>query len=125
MRALIIDDDKNNLYVLSQMLSMEGVSSTVVSDPSILDQILIDTTPIGIVFLDLEMPESNGYQVFEKLKANPRFQNVPIVACSVYTGDMSTTRDAGFDGFIGKPINAERFPEELRQILGGQSVWTK
>jgi two-component system cell cycle response regulator DivK len=125
MHALIIDDDKNSLYVLSQILSMEGITSTIVSDPSTLDQILKDATPIRIVFLDLEMPEKNGYQVFEKLKADPRFANVPIVACSVHIGQMSTTRSRGFDGFIGKPINADRFSEELRLILSGQSVWTK
>jgi len=125
MHALIIDDDKKSLYVLSQILSMEGITSTIVSDPSTLDQILEDVPPIGIVFLDLEMPESDGYRVFEKLRANSRFANVPIVACSVHTGEMSTTRNRGFDGFIGKPINADRFPEELRKILSGQAVWTK
>jgi CheY-like chemotaxis protein len=123
MHALIIDDDRNSLSVLSRMLSMEGVSSTTVSAPSKLDHILEDTTPIGVVFLDLEMPESNGYKIFEALKADPRFQNVPIVACTVHSGEMNTTRKLGSHSFIGKPINADRFPDQLRQILSGNPVW--
>ncbi len=123
MYALLIDDDKNSLYVLTQMLHMEGIDSIVVNDPSTLSQVLSHVTEIRIVFLDLEMPESNGYDVFQKLKADPRFLNVPVVACSVYSNEMSTTHELGFDSFIAKPINADRFPGQLHQILSGQSVW--
>ncbi len=123
MHALIIDDDKDSLTVLSRILSMEGISSTTVKMLSTLQRVLADETAIDIVFLDLEMPESTGYAVFENLKANPRFEGVPIVAYTVHISEMSNVRQLGFDSFIGKPINADLFPGQLRQILGGTAVW--
>ena len=125
MHALIIDDDKNSLRVLSQVLSMEGITSTTINAPTTLDRVLQDPTPINVVFLDLEMPGVDGYTVLDTLRANPRFENVPIVACTVHTSLMSDTRERGFHSFIGKPINVDRFPAQLRQILNGQSVWAK
>ena len=123
MHALIIDDDKNSLFVLSQMLRMEGIDSTIVNDPTTLEDVLGGLPAVNIVFLDLEMPDSNGYQILEQLRADSRFENVPIVACSVYTDELNNTYQAGFNSFVAKPIDADRFPGQLRQILGGQAVW--
>jgi len=123
MHALVIDDDKLNLTVLSQMLSMQGISTSTISAPITLDHVLLNLPPVNVVFLDLEMPKLDGYQVFARLKADPRFNGVPIVACTVHISEMSALRDLGFDSFIGKPINAEAFPDQIHQILNGKSVW--
>ena len=123
MHALIIDDDKNSLNVLSQMLQFEGIESSTVSDPLRVGDALSRLPAVDLVFLDLEMPVSNGFRVFDQLRADPRFEHVPIVACTVHSSEMSHTRSLGFDSFIGKPIDADRFPEQLRQILSGSQVW--
>jgi len=123
MHALIIDDDKNSLNVLSQMLQFQGINSSTISDPLQIGEALKKLPPINVVFLDLEMPESNGFRVFDQLKSDPRFEHVPIVACTVHTSQMSRTRSLGFHSFIGKPIDADRFPEQLQQILSGVPVW--
>jgi CheY-like chemotaxis protein len=125
MHALIIDDDSFNLGVLSQMLNMEGVSSSGVIDPVTLDDALGDSTPIDLVFLDLEMPGIGGLEVFQNLKANNRFQRVPIIAYSVHVSEINRVRQLGFQGFIGKPIDADKFPGQLRRILKGEPVWSR
>lgn len=125
MHALIIDDDSYNLSVLSQMLNIEGVSSIGVSDPAALDDTLTHPTPIDIVFLDLELPGINGLEIFHNLKADERFQQIPIIAYSVHNSEINTVRELGFQGFIGKPVDADKFPNQLRRILNGEPVWSR
>ena len=125
MHALIIDDDSFNLDVLSQMLDMEGVSSSVINNPVMVDDALADAPSIDLVFLDLELPGINGLEVFQNLKANDRFQEVPIIAYTVHVSEINTVRQLGFQGFIGKPIDADKFPKQLHRILNGESVWSR
>lgn len=121
--ALIIDDDVQNLGVLQQFLELQSVSYTSVQDATSVSDLLPTIDQIHVVFLDLEMPEINGYEMLDILKADPKLSGVPIIAHSVYTTEMSSARDAGFDGFISKPLNVNRFPDQLVRVLQGVSVW--
>lgn len=49
--------------------------------------------------------------------------DVPIVAYSVHVSEIEIARRAGFDGFLGKPLDADRFSDQLRRILSGEQVW--
>lgn len=121
--ALIIDDNARNAQVLKLMLGDQGVSSTQVTNPRKIEDALTGLKRIDVVFLDLEMPGINGYEVFQALSSDPRFANVPIVACTVHLNEMNTVYEQGFAGFIGKPLDDERFPDQLARILSGQPVW--
>ena len=120
--ALIIDDNADNVGILEQMLEMEGVGFTSVQDPTQVDARLGNVS-IDIVFLDFEMPKIDGYKMLEKLKADARFDGVPIVAYTVHVSEISVAREKGFDSFLGKPLDADSFPDHLRRILSGQQVW--
>ncbi len=121
--ALIIEDNTKNAQILKLLLTEQGISSTQVTNPRNLDAALATLGQVNVVLLDLEMPGLNGYQVFEYLKADPRFQNVPIVACTVHLSEMHTVFQQGFHGFIGKPLDPDKFPDQLARILNGQPVW--
>lgn len=125
LNALIIEDNTKNLYVLARLLAERGISNTPVTDPKHLEATLERIEKVDIVFLDLEMPGVTGYEVFEQLKADQRFSGVPFVACTVHSGEMNKAHDSGFDGFIGKPLDPDRFPEQLTRILHGESVWER
>lgn len=122
--ALLIDDNANNLGVLAGLLSQEGVTFTKVQDPTTLEEALATLNQLDVVFLDLEMPDVDGYAILEMFKSNPDFQGIPIVAYTVHVSEMNNARLSGFDSFIGKPLNSERFPGQLARILRGESVWT-
>ena len=122
-QALIIDDNNKNLSILARMLSTEGLSSVQVNNPNKLDAALKETGNIRVVFLDLEMPGLDGYQVLNKLKADPKFQSVPVVAYTVHVSEIQAAHQNGFDGFIGKPLDSDKFPDQLRRILNGEPVW--
>jgi CheY-like chemotaxis protein len=121
--ALIIEDNANNMSVLALLLGEQGVSNTPVNHPRDLDSVLEAEGKIDVVFLDIEMPELNGYDVLEKLKLDKRFRNVPIVACTVHVSEINVAQQLGFHSFIGKPINSDKFPEQLSRILTGEPVW--
>jgi two-component system cell cycle response regulator DivK len=123
-RALIVDDDANNLGILAELLSLEGVANTGVQNPNKLGSVLANLDPVDVIFLDLEMPGLNGYQVLEMLRADERYQHVPVVAYTVHVSEISVTRQVGFDGFLGKPLDPDQFPKQLERILTGGSVWS-
>jgi two-component system, cell cycle response regulator DivK len=121
--ALIIDDNAKNVTVLANMLSEENVTNTQVTNPKQIDSVLNNLNQVDVIFLDLEMPGLDGYQVLQKIKSDARFQGVPVVAYTVHVSEIHAANKGGFDGFIGKPLNADKFPQQLKRILNGQAVW--
>lgn len=122
-KALIIDDDPNNVNVLVQLLTIEDVACATLPGSENLSANLRTLHDVDVVFLDLEMPKSDGYQALKEIKANPRFDGVPVIAYTVHVSELHSAFDLGFDGFLGKPVNAEAFPEQLEGILNGEKVW--
>jgi two-component system, cell cycle response regulator DivK len=121
--ALLIDDNSQNLKVLAQLLSKQGVTSTEVINPTKLQSLLPTLERVDVVFLDLEMPGLDGYSVKDLLKAN--LGDTPIIAYTVHISEINVVRNLGFDGFLGKPLDQSRFPEQLARILNGEQVWER
>lgn len=120
--ALIIEDDPVNAEVLVFMLKAENVTSTIVYNPAHVRDTVLDLPALDVVFLDLEMPGLNGYDVLRMLKDDLGVE-APVVACTVHTSQIDIARMKGFHSFLGKPLMAEQFSGQLAQILNGKSVW--
>lgn len=123
LHALIVDDNRDNVAILAQMLSIEGIQSTRVEDPTKLEQALSRLPKTQVIFLDLEMPKLNGYDIFNQLRSMPAFRDVPIVAYTVHVSEINTARKLGFHSFLAKPLDQDHFPEQLARILNGEPVW--
>jgi two-component system, cell cycle response regulator DivK len=122
--ALIIDDNAQNLKVLAQLLSKQGASCTEILDPrTLLNTLPILVGHIDVVFLDLEMPGLDGYNVKELLRTY--LGDTPIIAYTVHVSEIHVVKQLGFDGFLGKPLDTSRFPNQLARILSGESVWER
>lgn len=125
LRALIIDDQPQNILVLKQLLGIEGIEVVEISNPKNLEdfeQMMNETGAVDILFIDLEMPIFNGYQVLNMMKEHPNFVSSKKVAYSVHLDEVDNSFDAGFDAFLGKPIDAESFPENLQRLLAGENL---
>jgi CheY-like chemotaxis protein len=120
--ALIIEDDALSQEVLYRLLDAEGFVSTTVNDPAHVAAMLPDLDDVSIVFLDLEMPHLDGYEVLALLRDHYG-ESVPVVAYTVHISEINMAMEMGFDSFIGKPVNADRFPAHLHSILNGSPVW--
>ncbi len=120
--ALIIDDNASNAEVLGELLAEQGILVYISRDPTVVDVELQKLGGVDVVFCDLEMPKIDGFQLLPMLRGRLG-RSVPIVAYTVHLSEIDTARRVGFDGFLGKPLDADRFPGLLKRILNGQPVW--
>jgi two-component system cell cycle response regulator DivK len=85
-----------------------------------------DTLPrLDLILMDIRLPYEDGYGALQKIRSSGRLKAIPIVAVTAEANveQMNKARDAGFDGFLGKPLDPDRFPEQIRRILAGEPVW--
>ncbi len=120
--ALIIDDNLNNLEVLEELLTEQNFSYTAIQDPTRVSDELQSLAQVDVVFCDLEMPKLDGFQILSILREQLG-QSVPIITYTVHLSEIDKSRRMGFDGFLGKPLDAERFPVLISRILAGEAVW--
>jgi len=119
----VIDDNAQNRKVLVQLLAKQGIDAIEIPDSRKLSNDLPAIGAVDVVFLDLEMPGLDGYDVKNLLRE--QLGTTPIVAYTVHVSEMNVVRQSGFDGFIGKPVDNARFPDQLARILNGQQVWDR
>lgn len=123
VRALIIEDEETSVDVLRNLLDQLEVDSSVIySTPDMAESIGQLARP-DVIFLDLEMPGMNGYEVLELIHSDSEFDGVPVVAYTTHISHMNEARRAGFHSFLGKPLRRYDFADNLRRILNGESVW--
>ena len=121
--ALIVDDNVSNVDALKALLEREGVAVTTLISPVDLPDLLDALGPVDVVFLDLEFPNYTGFDILQQLKVDPRLAGVPFVAYTVHISEQNEARQAGFDSFLGKPLDVHKFPEQLQRIFNGDHVW--
>lgn len=121
--ALIVDDNISNVEALKLLLERENVTSTTLTSPINLPELLETLSPVDLVFLDLEFPNYHGFDLLAQLQADPRLAGATFVAYTVHISEQNEARQAGFHSFIGKPLDIHRFPGQLQRILNGEHVW--
>lgn len=122
--ALIVDDNPMNIKVMTRLLKEANITCTAIQDSSQAYDIARSLSQLDIVFLDLDMPHYNGFQVFEILYHELGL-TVPIVACTVYTNEMATAKEAGFHSFIGYPLKVDAFIDQVKRILNDEPIWDR
>jgi CheY-like chemotaxis protein len=81
---------------------------------------LVEATPdLAIVLMDIMMPEMDGYQTMQVIRANPEFRRLPIIALTAKAmkGDREKCLDAGASDYLAKPVNTEQLLSALRMWL--------
>jgi len=126
IHVLLIEDEPLNVTLTRAMLGTLGIHHLhAFASWRELAPKLDGLPKIGLVLLDLRLPGVDGYQILEKLRVLPAFDGVPIVAMTaqVMPDDVARCEAAGFDGFLAKPLNYDRFPGNIRGLLSGQNIW--
>lgn len=123
---LVVEDNVYNYQLLNRLLAFLGVKETQWkrSGKEVLE--FADSLPrVDMILLDIHLPYEDGYSALAKLRAHPRFVKTVIVAVTAEATEenMENARRAGFDGFIGKPIDPDRFPGQIEALLRGEGVW--
>ncbi len=123
-RVLIVENDENNILITQRLLQLAGVQQ-MFSFYSVAEALALLPAPVDLVLLDMELDDEDGAALVPRFRADGRFSGAAIVAltANILPHDVQRARDAGFDSFLGKPLNFERFPQQLQQILDGEPVW--
>lgn len=123
---LVVEDNVNNYMLVARLLAFLGVKHQEWKRSGWQVLEFADGMPhVDLVLMDIHIPYEDGYEALAKLRAHPRFADTLIVAVTAEaTADnMRRAKEAGFDGFIGKPIDPDRFLEQINLVLQGQPVW--
>ncbi len=123
IRVLVVDDSDINLEVAQLILQSQGAyATTALSGQEALDWLQQHPNEVDIILMDIQMPVMDGYAVTRLVRQNPRWKNLPIIALSagVFSDLQDAALDAGMNGFIAKPINADYVIEEILRLTRHQ-----
>jgi CheY-like chemotaxis protein len=120
-KILIAEDNPVNRELLRELLEMRGHTVVEACDGEEALRI-IEQTPPDLVLLDIGMPLLDGFGVIRKIRGNPRFASMPVVAVTAYAmqGDREKILSSKFDGYLSKPVDARSLAQELDRVLSHQ-----
>jgi len=123
--VLVVEDNVSNFVLIARMLGYLGIHCEwKTSGYEVVEY--ADTLPrLDLILMDIRLPYEDGFGALRKMRASERFGTVPIVAVTaeVSPEQMNKARESGFDGFLGKPLDPDRFPDQIRRLLSGDRVW--
>jgi two-component system, cell cycle response regulator DivK len=123
--VLVVEDNVSNFVLIARMLGYLGIHCEwKTSGYEVVEY--ADTLPrLDLILMDIRLPYEDGYGALKKIRASERLKKVPIVAVTAEASleQMDKARASGFDGFLGKPLDPDRFPDQIRNILIGKPVW--
>ncbi|TKS60198.1 MAG: two-component system response regulator [Nitrospira sp.] len=115
---LIIEDNENNLKLVRDVLQFNGyqTAEAMTAEDGL---ILARSQHPALILLDIQLPGMDGFAALRQLRADPitKSTRVMAVTASAMEQDRQKILEAGFDGYMTKPINVKKFTEEIRTVL--------
>jgi CheY-like chemotaxis protein len=117
--VLLVDDDARNIFALSSVLERRGMTVLTATTGNEAIALVQSTPGLAIVLMDIMMPEMDGYQTMQMIRANPAFRRLPIIALTAKAmkGDREKCLEAGASDYLAKPVNTEQLLSALRMWL--------
>lgn len=117
-RILVIEDNEYNLYLIKFILEKNGYQVIEAREGLKGVELAIKEKP-DLIILDIQLPDINGLEAAQRIRASEIDNKVPIVAVTSYAmvGDREKMLAAGCTGYIEKPINPDTFLAEIEKFL--------
>ncbi len=117
-KVLVVDDDARNIFALASVLENQEMDVLTATSGRLAIDIITGTPDLGIVLMDIMMPDMDGYETIREIREDPRFRTLPILALTAkaMAGDREKCLDAGASDYIAKPVNTD-------QLLSLMRVW--
>lgn len=115
---LIVEDNPRNMKLVRDVLQVKGhgtIEATTAEDGIAL---AVERKP-DLILMDIQLPGMNGIDALRVLRSKPETEKIPVIAvtASVMQHDRKLITEAGFDGYVGKPINLAEFLAAVNDML--------
>ena len=116
--VLIVEDNDKNLKLARDVLRFSGFRTVEAVDGETGVRLAAEHRPDAIL-MDIQLPGIDGVTALERIRSDPATAQIPAAAltASVMAGDRARFVEAGFDGFIAKPIEVSAFPQQVRDLI--------
>lgn len=118
-RVLVVEDNPANMQLIKLLLKRLDVAVLEATDGlEALERLKAEE--FDLVLMDIQLPGMDGLTVTRRFKEDVKGKNVTILALTAYAmkGDEEKAKEAGFDGYISKPIDVKSFLQEVSRFLG-------
>ncbi|CAL1520544.1 response regulator [Chitinophaga sp. MM2321] len=118
-QVLIIDDDTRNIFALKAVLNSRNIACLSATTAAEGLQLLEQDHQVGVVLMDIMMPDMDGYETIAALRANTKNRRLPVIAVTAQAmvGDREKCLEAGADNYISKPIDVDVLLAQIQQYL--------
>lgn len=123
---ILVEDDPNARLVALELLRNAGAGYCYARKAADSAVLLAKNLPqVHLFLVDINMPVKTGFQFLDEIRGDEKLRDTRVVAVSAGTlaEDVKRAREAGFDGFISKPLNPKRFSVQVQAVLDGETVW--
>ncbi len=122
---LVVEDNVSNFVLIARMLGYMGIHCEwKTSGYEVVEY--ADTLPrLDLILMDIRLPYEDGYGALQKIRSSSTLKETLVIAVTAEASvaQINKAKESGFDGFIGKPLDPDRFPDQIRRILLGDQVW--
>jgi two-component system cell cycle response regulator DivK len=123
--VLVVEDNVSNFVLIARMLGFLGIHCEwKTSGYEVVEY--ADTLPtLDLILMDIRLPYEDGYVALKKIRQAPNLKNIPVIAVTAEASQeqIAKARAAGFNGFLGKPLDPDKFPDQIQRIFSGDPVW--
>jgi two-component system, cell cycle response regulator DivK len=124
--VLVVEDNVSNFVLIARLLAYMGVQKCEWKTTGWEVVEFANTMPrVDLILMDLRLPHEDGYEALQQIRSDEALCDTLVVAVTAHgsVAEMAKAKEAGFDGFISKPLDADHFPRQIERILKGEAVW--
>ena len=118
-RVLIVEDNEKNMKLFRDVLQATGYSTLEATSGEEAVELSLSQAP-ALVLMDVQLPGIDGVGALERLRQNERTASIPVLALTAQamSGDRERFLEAGFDGYLAKPVDVRELIEAVREHCG-------
>jgi two-component system, cell cycle response regulator DivK len=115
-RVLIVEDNEKNMKLVRDVLQATGYSTLEATTGEEAIELSLSQAP-ALVLMDVQLPGIDGVEALERLRQNERTASIPVLALTAQamSGDRERFLEAGFDGYLAKPVDVRELIEAVRE----------
>jgi two-component system, cell cycle response regulator DivK len=121
-KILIVEDSPDNMKLFRTLLSLKGYDVLGLAGGEGLLEAIERESP-DLVLMDIQLPGKDGFALLREIRSSPSgAARVVALTAHAMTGDRERALQAGFDGYITKPIDVRSFPDLVQRALQGERL---